>query len=275
MADSIFTILLTREFVTVTPAHLPLLKEIQTVLNDSYTNTYCAHPEYFGTSHVRVADPAQLADIIDESGFTLVLVRRSNSGCEVLATGSIKDFGDGDIESYAKWSKNRGGKEWAMKNASGQSTQDTAEKAQAGERKVLKFEVTAFGVAPNAQAGGLGARLLKEMEWLVSNDGQSKLHYALSKDLARVEGLEIHDSSTGSSSALEGIDVSKLKSLELEDVENQSTDEPKLVLICVKELGNEVYYQRRGFKTAWTGTVPIGMWDCKKECTMVYMERDI
>ena len=53
------------------------------------------------------------------------------------------------------------------------------------------------------------------------------------------------------------------------------TVKSKLVLMAIRELGNEAYYQKRGFSTAWTGTVPVGMWDCRKECTMVYMEMDV
>jgi hypothetical protein len=45
--------------------------------------------------------------------------------------------------------------------------------------------------------------------------------------------------------------------------------------MAIRELGNETYYQKRGFNTAWSGTVPVGMWDCRKECTMVYMEMNV
>ncbi|KAF9888992.1 hypothetical protein FE257_008162 [Aspergillus nanangensis] len=279
--DTIVPILLLSEHIKTTPTNLPLLKAIQKVLNDSYTATYCAHPELFGTSHVRIADPAQLADVIGADGFTIVLVRVVSAGanekprlCEVVATGSVKDFGDGDVESYAEWSKNRGGAEWAKEGNRG-SSGDTA-----GQKGGVKNpEVTAFAVSPHCQAAGLGARVLDEIKWAVGIDGHdSKLRNIIAKNSdAVVDGLQLSDSTT--TFPLQGIDVNRLKDIiasgKTRKGENdalQDTTQPKLVLMCIRELGNESYYQRRGFKTVWTGTVPLGMWDCKKECTMVYME---
>ena len=61
-----------------------------------YTATYCTHLEIFGTSHLRMVAPAQLADIIGADGFTIVLVCVTSDGadqqpqlCEVLTTGSV------------------------------------------------------------------------------------------------------------------------------------------------------------------------------------------
>jgi len=71
--------------------------------------TYYAHPELFGTTHLReIVEPAQLADIIGEEDFTIVSLRvvlavadgKTQVG-EVVATGSVKDFGDGDVEAHA------------------------------------------------------------------------------------------------------------------------------------------------------------------------------
>ncbi|KAG9508268.1 hypothetical protein J7337_001832 [Fusarium musae] len=172
--QAVIPILLLPKHVTPTPFNLPLLKAIQKVLNDSYTATYCAYPEIFGTSHLRMADPAQLADIIGADGFTIVLVRVTSDGadqqpqlCEVLATGSVKDFGEGDVETYAQWSKNRSGSEWESQVENrGHSGGTTGRRAE----EVQKFEVTAFAVSPHCQAAGLGAQVLSEIKWLVSSD---------------------------------------------------------------------------------------------------------
>ncbi|GKZ32477.1 hypothetical protein AbraIFM66950_001930 [Aspergillus brasiliensis] len=284
----ILPILLLPEHVTPTPSNLPLLKAIQKVLNDSYTATYCTHPEIFGTSHVRMADPAQLADIIGADGFTIVLVRVTSDGagqqqpqlCEVLATGSVKDFGDGEIETYAQWSKNRSGSEWEKsqvetRGRSGGTTERRAEEVQ-------KFEVTAFAVSPHCQAAGLGAQVLREIKWLVASDDANgpRLRNITAKNTALIHGLGLSGSAT--TIPLQGIDLNRQKDL-MAGVKIRRTPEEKihntakseLVLMAIRELGNEAYYQRRGFRTAWSGTVPVGMWDCRKECTMVYMEMDV
>jgi hypothetical protein len=114
------TLLLLPKHTTPTPPHFPLLKSLQSLLNAAYTATYCAHPDIFGTEHCRIADPSQLADIIGEAGFTIAILHLQDgaegqvggeygdaeglSRAEVVATGSVKDFGDGEVESYAAWS---------------------------------------------------------------------------------------------------------------------------------------------------------------------------
>jgi hypothetical protein len=280
---AILPILLLPEHVTPTPSNLPLLKAIQKVLNDSYTATYCTHPEIFGTSHLRMADPAQLADIIGADGFTIVLVRVTSDGadqqpqlCEVLATGSVKDFGEGEVETYAQWSKNRSGSEWETQVENRGRSVGTAER----RAEVQKFEVTAFAVSPHCQAAGLGAQVLREIKWLVASDANGpRLRNITAKNTALLHGLGLSGSAT--TIPLQGIDLNRQKSImggvTLRTPEAKSHDKPrsKLVLMAIRELGNEAYYQRRGFSTAWSGTVPVGMWDCRKECTMVYMEMDV
>jgi hypothetical protein len=54
-----------------------------------------------------------------------------------------------------------------------------------------------------------------------------------------------------------------------------SRKEPRLVLMGIRELGNEAYYERPGYKSVWAGVVPVGMWDCLEERTMVYMEKEL
>lgn len=286
---NIVPILLLPEHVKPVQSNIPVLRGIQKVLNESYTATYCAHPEIFGTSHVRMADPAQLMDIIGPEGFTLILVRVTSPGtdqelqvCEVVATASVKDFGDGDIETYAQWSKNLGGKHWASKvrsqEQSGTSEQSNEESKipEKSREGVQKLEVTAFGVSPHHQAGGLGARLLNEIKWLVAS---KRLQRTTPNTLPMAEGLGVSDGA--STLPLDGIDLDRLKSwvtsTEADKLDHavQETATPKLVLMAIRELGNEAYYQRRGFRTTWSGPVPVGMWDCRKACTMVYMEMDL
>jgi GNAT superfamily N-acetyltransferase len=289
MAGTIVPILLLPEHAKPNPSNLPVLRGIQTVLNESYTETYCRHPEIFGTSHVRMADPAQLMDIIGPEGFTLILVRVTSTGtdqkpqvCEVVATASVKDFGDGDLETYAKWSKNLGGKQWASKARNEEQIENSGQRKEEGKvpeksrEGLQKLEVTAFGVSPHHQAGGLGARLLNEIKWLVAS---KMLRGSAANSLPMVEGLGVSDGA--SILPLEGIDLGQLKS-SVTSTEagrlNQAVQEtatPKLVLMAIRELGNEEYYQKRGFRTTWSGPVPVGMWDCRKECTMVYMEMDL
>ncbi|KAJ5583978.1 hypothetical protein VI817_005989 [Penicillium citrinum] len=281
---TILPILLLPEHVTPTRSNLPLLKAIQKVLNNSYTATYCAHPEIFGTSHIRMADPAQLADIIGADGFTIVLVRITSDGadqqpqlCEVLATGSVKDFGEGQVETYAQWSKNRSGSEWETQVENrGRSSGTTERRAE----DVQKFEVTAFAVSPHCQAAGLGAQVLKEIKWLMASDANGpRLRNITAKNKALIHGLGLSGSET--TIPLQGIDLNRQKdiiagvNIRTPEEEIHDTAKSKLVLMAIRELGNEAYYQRRGFSTVWSGTVPIGMWDCRKECTMVYMEMDV
>ncbi|RAQ53503.1 hypothetical protein AFGD_001541 [Aspergillus flavus] len=193
-----------------------------------------------------MADPAQLADIIGADDFTIVLVRVTSDGadqqpqlCEVLATGSVKDF-----------------------------------------EEVQKFEVTAFAVSLHCQAAGVGAQVLREIKWLVASDANGpRLRNITAKNATLIHGLGLSGSAT--TIPLQGIDLNRQKDImagvkiRTPEEEIHDTAKSKLVLMAIRELGNEAYYQRRGFSTAWSGTVPVGMWDCRKECTMGYMERDV
>ncbi|RAQ63455.1 hypothetical protein COH20_000119 [Aspergillus flavus] len=193
-----------------------------------------------------MADPAQLADIIGADDFTIVLVRVTSDGadqqpqlCEVLATGSVKDF-----------------------------------------EEVQKFEVTAFAVSLHCQAAGVGAQVLREIKWFVASDANGpRLRNITAKNAALIHGLGLSGSAT--TIPLQGIDLNRQKDImagvkiRTPEEEIHDTAKSKLVLMAIRELGNEAYYQRRGFSTAWSGTVPVGMWDCRKECTMGYMEMDV
>ncbi|OOO10401.1 hypothetical protein OAory_01062090 [Aspergillus oryzae] len=205
-----------------------------------------------------MADPAQLADIIGADDFTIVLVRVTSDGadqqpqlCEVLATGSVKDFVNGKL----RWTERRA-------------------------EEVQKFEVTAFAVSLHCQAAGVGAQVLREIKWFVASDANGpRLRNITAKNAALIHGLGLSGSAT--TIPLQGIDLNRQKDImagvkiRTPEEEIHDTAKSKLVLMAIRELGNEAYYQRRGFSTAWSGTVPVGMWDCRKECTMGYMEMDV
>ncbi|KAF2222452.1 hypothetical protein BDZ85DRAFT_263684 [Elsinoe ampelina] len=148
------------------------------------------------------------------------------------------------------------------------------------DEKVSKFEITAFAVDPDVQARGLGARVLEEIKWVTERGLYGGKLRGRMKDERVLSSVRLE--SQGKGGEVTGIDVDKLRRLEQEGTGNVlngseqhgnvDTDQPELVLTCVRELGTEQYYQRRGFKTVATGTVPAGMWGAKKECTWAYME---
>lgn len=146
--------------------------------------------------------------------------------------------------------------------------------------EVQKFEVTAFAVSLHCQAAGVGAQVLREIKWFVASDANGpRLRNITAKNAALIHGLGLSGSAT--TIPLQGIDLNRQKDImagvkiRTPEEEIHDTAKSKLVLLAIRELGNEAYYQRRGFSTAWSGTVPVGMWDCRKECTMGYMEMDV
>jgi len=276
-------------------------------LNRSYTATYCAHPSIFGTEHLRLADPAQLADIIGQDGFTIVLLQvkeRNENGqdvVEVVATGSVKNFGNGDVKQYAQWSRNVSGTQWMTARAeAAKKTSDSGVNVAPHEmldkfQDDVRMEITAFAVSPEYQGMGLGARVLEDIEWLVSGyvlpTSSGTVGIADSIEIANAwpfEGAYLPSTPAGQWSQINGIDldkfkksyqqvtedVHKLKEVAL-DSDVHRKKKPKLVLMGIRELGNETYYERRGYKSIWAGIVPVGMWDCREECTMVYMEKEL
>ncbi|KAJ5090553.1 hypothetical protein N7532_009237 [Penicillium argentinense] len=112
--------------------------------------------------------------IIGADGFTVALIRvlpdqttQARRLCEVVATGSVKDFGDGDVASYAK---NLGGREWANTRKTVEVKDAPVTRHLSKKESVSKYEVTAFAVSPHCQSGGLGARVLDEIKWLLRDD---------------------------------------------------------------------------------------------------------
>ncbi len=158
----------------------------------------------------------------------------------------------------------------------------------------IKYEITVFAVSPLHQGLGLGARVLQAIEWLVRKVPPEMAHLATRRvDLARPANapLLLDACLTGDQlrTLTKGIDLDKLKEKyktmvsatgtltesSVPSVPLYESTKPKLVLMGIRELGTEDYYKRRGYKSIWSGTVPVGMWDCKEECTMVYMEKEL
>lgn len=244
-----------------------------------------------------------MADIIGDDGFTIALLlvkeltEDGDELVEVVATGSAKNFGAGDVEKYAEWSKNVSGTQWAAEsnertsntevNVASQQTTDNGQED-------MRLEITAFAVSPLHQGLGLGARVLSVIEWLVSRFAPADLRIMGRPGLIRIanppafKGAALPSTTSHQGCPTIGIDVDILK-LSLEEGSQTSPPVieetsgagvygeklPKLVLMCIRELGNENYYKRRGYKSVWAGVVPVGMWDCLEECTMVYMEKEL
>lgn len=276
------SLLLLPEDVVATSPHLPLLQGIQTVLNEAYKKTYCSSHDIFGDDHVRLADPAQFVDLIKEDGFMVVVLRVQPQNTDevpraakVIATGSVKNFGAGDVTAYAEWSENVGGAEWKARREKalndGVVDKDSVSKKRAKEKPAIeKYEVVAFAVSPNAQAKGLGVKVLDDITWLASmyRPGSGLHHLINASPDAGVSGLKI-----GESTSIQGFNIQKLRDAAA-GVAIGEFKTPQLVLMVIRELGTEEYYKRRGFRTKWTGDVPVGMWACLKNCTMVYMEKE-
>lgn len=168
------------------------------------------------------------------------------------------------------------------------------------------YELQALAVSPAHQRLGLGGRVLKLIEWLLGTDGDQVLNFAKGFDEGSalfVEARLVVSSSSASQRGVEGrvkgIDLDKLKNVferimrldgdagsetkQLERNDAHGVGVPslsrlgrrRLVLIAIRELGNEDYYLRRGFKSVGTAMLPLGTWGNKAECTMVYMEKSI
>lgn len=264
MTELIIPVLLLPGHLTPTIAHLPLLRSVQILLNESYAKAYGAYSKLYSKTFSRITDLDQIAAIVGETGFMVILVAlaRDSRSCKVVATGSVKSFGEGDIEKYAKWRHSVNG------------TQSLSQ----DEDQEPKYEFGAFGVSPGYQSSGLGARVLKEIEWLLlSRTFGLNLQQDLIGSTAFVDGLQIGNE-TGVL-PLDGINIDALKKeykgSKRSLVVGQGTKLPKLALLCIKNVGSEPYYIRRGFSSVWEGPVPVGMWGNKKECITVYMEKEV
>ncbi|KAF4555757.1 Hypothetical protein D9617_2g057200 [Elsinoe fawcettii] len=166
-----------------------------------------------------------------------------------------------------------------IRGMNGVSGPQEERKRDEGKGRVKKFEVTAFGVEPDIQSRGLGKRVLREIRWV---NERGLFGERIERKIERGHGLVRTWRLRGAEGGeVKGIDLRNLRRTEEErsrSTQNgQSPGEddfepPELVLMCVRDVGSENYYLKQGFKTVADGTVPVGMWHCKKECTWVYME---
>ena len=166
-------------------------------------------------------------------------------------------------------------------------------------------ELQALAVSPAYQGLGLGASVLGTIEWLLGRDGDAVLELARGFDESSSLFIGAHLVSSSSSSQTEmggrvyGIDLDEVKNALLErsgDAGGAQSDlkpldkdaangvettslgqvgQRKLVLVAIREIGNEDYYLRRGYKSVGTGVLPLGTWGSEAECTTVYMEKSI
>ena len=176
------------------PLSCPLLTTLQSLLNVSYTAIYCTRPDIFGTSHLRLADPADFADFIRADGFTIAIFpvkniayqsspESSSRECEVVelvATGSVNAvYDDDDFRKHAQWAAPRAERAAHERdfesNSISTASESLNEKLQAlyheRQNPPLVQEFRAFAVSPAHQGFGLGAHVLKVIEWLVGSDG--------------------------------------------------------------------------------------------------------
>ena len=345
------TILLFPPHVSSNPTSLPLLTALQSLLNISYSATYCTRSEIFGTSHLRLADPAQFADLIGADGFTVaVFAVKSNVGqsypqtsnedgedldgglevLEMVATGSVKAVDDEDIRKHAQWAsrtaREKLGRNDADSNSISTNSEELNEKLQAlyhqrhsnsistaseeldeklqklyhqRQNPPLIHELRAFAVSPSHKGLGIGAYVLETIEWLLGSDGADLLEFARGSDALSTSGTRLSSSfQTEMGGQVYGIHLERAKDVfnqnrKAEFAGSQAEEQlgkdagngvktslsrlrhRKLVLVAIRELGNEGYYQRRGYKSLKTGILPLGTWGSSAECTTVYMEKDI
>ncbi|CAD6578704.1 MAG: hypothetical protein ASARMPRED_008810 [Alectoria sarmentosa] len=320
------TVLLFPPHVSPDPTTLPLLTALQSLLNVSYTARHCTRPDIFGTSHLRLADPANFADIIGVDGFTVAIFAvKSDAGqsqtgssndiegyaaregevVELVATGSVNAVDDEDIRKYAQWAPRA--KRVAQERDFESNSISTASEKLNGKLQALyrerqnpplMHELRAFAVSPGHQGFGLGAHVLKKIEWLLGSDGAEVVDFARGVETPFSLGEGLSSSFRLENGGLvPGIDFDEVKILfgqrkivdvaasgakRLENdtvngVERSSSQfsRRKLVLVAIRELGNEGYYQRRGYKSLGTGILPLGIWGSRAECTTVYMEKNI
>ncbi|KAF6239226.1 hypothetical protein HO173_002487 [Letharia columbiana] len=323
------TVLFFPPHLSPNPTTLPLLTALQSLLNVSYTATYCLRPDIFGTSHLRIADPATFADIIGADGFTIVVfavksdqrrdptessdgdrahAKRDGELAQMVATGSVMAVDDEDVRKRAQWASRAGraapGQERQGRNDSDSNSISAAlgelnDKLQALYRErqnpVPIHELRAFAVSPTHRGLGLGARVLKTVEWLLGRDGVGVLDFSRGVHAPGSSGAHLSSSlRTEMGGQVHGVDLdevmkvwdqnriadfagSEAKQLEKDTASGVECQlgHRKLRLVAIRELGNEGYYQRRGYKSLRTGILPLGTWGSNAECTTVYMEKSI
>lgn len=324
------TILLFPPHVSPNPTTLPLLTALQSLLNVSYTARYCTRPDIFGISHLRLVDPAAFADFIGADGFTIIILAVTSEGSqsraetsdddkgtaarksgvmEIVATCSVKAVDDEYIRKHPQWVPHTGraaqekkGRNIADSYSISAASKELDEKLQAlyhqRQNPPRVHELCAFAVSPAHQGLGLGASILRTVEWLLGSDGVGVLDVARGIDMPFISGEVLLSSVQIEKGAkVYGIDLDEVKNvfgqgrdanvtasegkiLEKEAANGVETSlsqcgHRKLVLYAIRELGNEGYYQRRGYRSISIGTLPLGTWGSFAECTMVCMEKSI
>jgi len=181
----------------------------------------------------------------------------------VLATGSVKNQEEGDVETYAQWSKNRGSNEWKTGQLQCRESSGEVTPKWMSAEEMQKSQVTAFVMSPHCQAAGSGARVLREIKWLVAGDanGGPRLRSITAKNAALICGLTLSDS--GTTIKPQGTDLNRQKDI-VTGVHTRTPEEKihdpaksRSVLMAIRGQGKETYYQKRGFSTAWSGAVPV------------------
>lgn len=241
------------------------LQPLQTLLNIAYSKTYCSIPEIFGTSHSRLNKPDDILETLGELGFLILLLTRNDATepYHLVATGSVKKF-DRRVDVFA------------------QTSEDGIWKPKDLQHDKLFYELTAFAVSPDAQARGLGVKILHDIEWLLSSSDNTGSRLEAARSILPLNRVSIRDGEEVTT--LAGIDVQQVRkwSATSGDYINASLshakpdiDRSKLTLMVVRELGTEAYYQRRGFKSIWSGKIAPNTWKNHAECTGVYMEKQL
>ena len=323
------TLLLFPTHVSLNTTTLPLLSALQSLLNISYTATYCTHPDIFGTSHLRLADSTQFADLIGADGFTIVIFIVKNDQrqyttessrddsvdpdeddqlVEMVATGSVKAIDNEDVRRRGQQRivQARDGRRNDLdSNSNSVSTapNELDQKLQALYHERLNpplvHELRAFAVSPTHQCLGLGTRLLNTIEWLLGSDGVEALNLARGADAppflgarlsssknqkgGQVHGVDLHEvrntfdqiRSTGVAAGLEVKRPGKDATNCLKTPSSSPWERRTLVLSAVRELGNEAYYLRRGYKSLKSVVLPSGTWGSVAEFTLVHMEKTL
>lgn len=321
------TILLFPPHVSPNPTTLPLLTALQSLLNVSYTARYCTRPDIFGISHLRLVDPATFADIIGADGFTIIILAVTSEGSqsraetsdhdkgnaarkskvmEIVATCSVKAVDDEYIRKHPQWvphaAQEKKGRNNADSNSISAASKELDEKLQAlyhqRQNPPRVHELCAFAVSPAHQGLGLGASILRTVEWLLGSDSVGVLDVARGMDMpftlgefllssvqiekgAKVYGVDLDEvKNVFGQGRNADVTASEGKILEQDAANGVETSlsqcgHRRLVLFAIRELGNEGYYQRRGYRSISIGTLPLGTWGSFAECTMVCMEKSI
>ncbi len=210
-----------------------------------------------------------------EGGFTVAVFaargRGDVAGCEgesgseaeeLVATGSVRVVDSSSMRLFTRWAgKPTSGRNSADARSLSTHYDELIVKLEALERERQDqspvYELCAFGVAPGYQGCGVGVRVLEVLEWQV---GGAVAGFEERRD-ERVIGFEV-----------EGVREVRRGDAERGEVVSARG---KMVLVAIREIGNEGYYRRRGYETIGTGVLPVGTWGSKVECTTVFMEKRV